>query len=56
MVVIMPWSDSPDYERPIRVRDILGIIGLLLVLLLAYELTPALHRSSPETLPAARTR
>ena len=52
-MVTMPWSDSPDYQRPIRVRDVLGIMGLLLVFLVAYRLAPGPH---PTPAAAARAR
>ena len=51
----MPWSDSPDYEQPIRLRDILGIIGLLLVFLTAYHFIPRPRHAAP-TVTATRAR
>lgn len=45
MVRTMPWSDSPDYQRPVRLRDVLGMIGLILIFLVGYELTPSPGRA-----------
>ena len=54
MMATMPWSDSPDYQRPVRFRDVLGITGLIVVALVAYKLAPGPHVTPSSA--AARAR
>ena len=47
MLRSMPWNDSPDYQQPIRGRDIIGIISLLLLFPVGLPLHPHLPRRYP---------
>ena len=54
----MPWSDSPDYERPVRASHAVGAAVLVVLILAGWAWVSADHRTSSAYAgrPVAHTR